>query len=275
MKYFTYLFWVGLAVSMSCSNHSATSIPEGHRTEKPPYQLITMSENCNVLSASPALYDAHLQHSDGQIFPLTGVICVDGQTYRFMGGDERPDVAIAGMSYDEAWAGRYTFVRPSGGWLSADFDDAGWELGKAPFGTLRYHSQTYSKMNTVWPTSAIWVRRKININDRDLSGKKLYLKYSHDDEFEFYVNGTPIVPLFNGQVSAALSPVEATSHLLLLLAMLTAAEGNPEYAQEHWPLICRWSHFLQQNRRDTNRDAVNRGITTYSYMKEQILRASE
>jgi hypothetical protein len=94
-------------------------------------------------------------------------------------------------------------------------------------------------------------------------------------EKEYAPSGMGAYPLFSGQVSAAFSPVDATSQLLLLLAMLTAAEGNPRYAQEHWPLICRWSHFLQKNRRNTNREAVNRGITAYSYMKEQILRASE
>jgi hypothetical protein len=193
MKYFTYLLLVVLTANMSCSNRSVISVSENHPAEKQAYPLFTAGGNFNVRSVSPALYDAHLQYSDGQILPFTGTLRVDGQAYRFMGGHERPDVAVAGMSYDEEWTGKYTFVQPSGGWLSADFDDSEWDSGKAPFGTLKYRSQSYPQINTVWQTSSIWVRRKIKINESDLSGKKLYLKYSHDDEFELYINGVAIV----------------------------------------------------------------------------------
>lgn len=158
-----------------------------------PYPIITINPYANVWSGASSLYDRHLQDNHKQMRPMVGIIKVDGKVYRFMGSGELPDIMIAGMSYDEEWEGRYTFTKPPNNWLDHDFDDTDWDVGLSPFGTPRYHSESYRQINTLWCTPTIWVRRKIEINENIQTDKNLYLKFSHDDVFELYINGILIV----------------------------------------------------------------------------------
>src|SRR5690606_17195132 len=45
---------------------------------------------------------------------------------------------------------------------------------------------------TAWETKEIWVRREFTLPALNNEGE-LYLNYSHDDDFELYLNGTQIV----------------------------------------------------------------------------------
>lgn len=47
-------------------------------------------------------------------------------------------------------------------------------------------------LNTAWETKEIWVRREFTLPDIS-SGADLFLIYSHDDDFELYLNGKEIV----------------------------------------------------------------------------------
>ncbi|MDR2286054.1 MAG: DUF4965 domain-containing protein, partial [Prevotellaceae bacterium] len=49
-----------------------------------------------------------------------------------------------------------------------------------------------TNVKTLWETSDIWVRRNIVAEGYNPT-KKLFLKYSHDDTFELYMNGIPVV----------------------------------------------------------------------------------
>lgn len=67
------------------------------------------------------------------------------------------------------------------------FNAAGWKEGQGAFGT-----PDMPRVQTRWTTPDIWVRREFQIND-DLNGETIYLKYSHDDVFELYLNGEKLV----------------------------------------------------------------------------------
>lgn len=153
----------------------------------PAYPLVTIDPYTSAWSATDNLYDEPVKHWTGKEFPLLGVIRVDGEPYRFMGVEQTPIKAVAGMSVTTAWAGKYTFNTPAKGWEKAEFNDNAWKEGQAAFGTPEE-----TNVNTLWETKDIWVRRNINL-DKDLSDKKVFLIYSHDDIFELYINGIQVV----------------------------------------------------------------------------------
>ena len=107
-----------------------------------------------------------------------------------MGKDKLALEAIIPMTDSESWEGRYVINRqPNGNWTSIDYDDKDWSLGKAAFGT-----PDMRRIGIEWKgnNSDIWIRREFSINELDKDAR-IYLKYSHDDIFELYINGEKIV----------------------------------------------------------------------------------
>jgi hypothetical protein len=49
-----------------------------------------------------------------------------------------------------------------------------------------------SNLSTEWPTDDIWVRRSFELS-QDYAGEDVWLEYSHDDNFELYINGLPVI----------------------------------------------------------------------------------
>lgn len=192
MKYKIFLS-LFLTVCISCNDSILIKTEISDNQIKYPYPIITINDYANIKSVASSLYDEHLQDDRKNIRPLVGMIRVDGKIYRFMGSGELPDIMVAGMSYDEKWEGKYTFIQPTEGWLNFDYDDSNWDSGLSPFGTPQYHSEFYRQINTLWVTPTIWVRRKIQIHDNALTEGKLYVKCSHDDVLELYINGILIV----------------------------------------------------------------------------------
>ena len=78
---------------------------------------------------------------------------------------------------------------PSGpGWQDPEFDDSSWRYGPAAFGTPDQRN-----VNVRFQTPDIWVRRDIRFDPDRISGRRLFLKFSHDDVFRLYVNGIQVV----------------------------------------------------------------------------------
>lgn len=169
---------------------ASCSAPEAVKNDlrAPAYPLITIDPYTSAWSTTDRLYDSQVKHWTGRDFPLMGTLRVDGELYRFMGAEDIPMDALAPISYEQPWQGRYTFDAPAAGWEGRDFNDTSWKSSDAAFGTPEE-----TNVQTLWPTKDIWVRRTIQIDPAQLNGGTLFVKYSHDDTFELYFNGEQIV----------------------------------------------------------------------------------
>ena len=185
-NFFLSIFAVTLLACES-ANRQAKIVKNDLRA--PAYPLVTIDPYTSAWSFTDQLFDEQIKHWTGTTFPLIGAIRVDGQVYRFMGVEEPKLLVVAKMAESDSWTGRYTFVKPSDGWQKPGFNDSKWNEGAAAFGT---HDET--AVQTIWQgdNTEIWVRREI-VLDEDLAGKKVFVEYSHDDDFELYINGVEVV----------------------------------------------------------------------------------
>lgn len=158
----------------------------------PAYPLVSIDPYTSAWSFTDKLYDGSVKHWTGKDFPLLGVAKVDGQTYRFMGTEELELRPLVGTSEQCDWTGKYVTRQPANGWQFADFNDAAWKTGEGAFGTM----ENEPTAKTQWGEDFIWVRRTVELTE-DLTGKNVYLEYSHDDDVIIYINGIKVVDTGN------------------------------------------------------------------------------
>lgn len=177
------------------------SVPYSDETIKndlraPAYPLLMLHPHVRLWSATDNLTGKNMTFTNGKAFPFVGFLRVDGVMYRFMGSRELPMQAIAPMAYDrEKWEGKYTSLIPNEGWEQPDFDDQYWQVGEGAFGT-----RDKKETKTQWLSSDIWVRREVaEIDPYLLEHHKVYLRYSHDDRFQLYINGKQLVSTEDGK----------------------------------------------------------------------------
>lgn len=150
----------------------------------PAVPLFTSDPYFSIWSPSDELYGSETVHWSDVARPFTGALRVDGHIYRFMG--YKPLEIIQPMACDATWHGTYTYDEPAENWFAVDYDDGNWNKGNGAFGTYRVG------MNTLWNKGEIWIRRTFEV-DSIFNEKKYYLKYSHDEKFDIYINGIKIV----------------------------------------------------------------------------------
>lgn len=151
----------------------------------PAVPLITSDPYFSIWSPYDKLNEGSTRHWTNDEKSLIGAVRVDGKVYRFMG--KQAMQAMLSMAGSEAWEGYYTFDEPNGVWTELNYDISSWKTGKGAFGT---HDQP--AIRTEWNTKDIWVRREFTLSDINVNNP-IYLKYSHDDVFELYLNGEKIV----------------------------------------------------------------------------------
>ncbi|MBQ8047268.1 MAG: DUF5127 domain-containing protein, partial [Prevotella sp.] len=155
----------------------------------PSVPLVVNDPYFSIWSPYDELNEGDTRHWTNDEKPLEGLLRVDGVTYRFMGSESRKVLeTVAPMADEQAWKGRYVRQKPADGWQKTDFDDSSWREGEGAFGT-----DNNSFIRTAWveENSDIWVRRTVNLTEKDLEGE-LYLVFSHDDACEVYLNGTQV-----------------------------------------------------------------------------------
>ena len=180
------IFLAGILFSCSVSQNTTDEVSKT-QLRAPAYPLITIDPYTSTWSASDNLFDSPVRHWTGKTFSLIGAVRVDGKTYRFMGKEERPLQPIIPGAKNQPWEGKYVTAKPADGWEQPAFNDKTWKTWTAAFG-----SPGMEAVGTVWDTKEIWVRREFSLPAENTSGN-LYLVYSHDDDFELYLNGKEIV----------------------------------------------------------------------------------
>ena len=183
-----YLFTGILFFLFSCTqSHVKRNETDAVSFRAPAYPLITVDPYTSAWSETDTLFNSPVKHWTGKIHSLIGAIRVDGNVYRFMGKENIPLKTLVPMAGEEAWQGKYTTKTPVENWETSGFNDLNWRSGKAAFGTSGMKA-----IGTEWNTKEIWVRREFS-TPKMAADANLYLIYSHDDDFELYLNGKEIV----------------------------------------------------------------------------------
>ena len=160
-----------------------------NKLRAPAYPLLTLHPDMSIWAVNDTLSAEFPRFFDRERdFPILGVIRVDGVVYRFMGNKKLSLSPVVPISYDGAWKGKYTFVNPGVNWQQPGFDDSLWRVGDAAFGT-----DGLRNVKTLWPSHDIWVRREVTLSQQQIADRQLYLRYSHDDVFQLYINGIQLV----------------------------------------------------------------------------------
>lgn len=183
---------LGAATTVLSSCETRVEQHEKNELRAPAYPLVTIDPYTSAWSATDNLYDSSVKHWTGKDFPLIGVAKVDGQTYRFMGTEELELRPLVKTSEQGGWTGKYTTEKPADGWQNAGFNDKIWKEGEAAFGTM----ENEHTAKTQWGEEFIWVRRVVDIRE-DLTGKNVYLEFSHDDDAIIYINGIKVADTGN------------------------------------------------------------------------------
>jgi len=153
----------------------------------PSVPLVMSDPYFSIWSPYDKLNEGTTKHWTNAQKPLLGALRVDNKVYRFMGKVEPNFQDIAPMTDTENWEGSYTYQTPAQGWADLQFNDNTWEHGQAAFGT-----RDMPRIHTAWENNDIWIRRTFNLENLD-TNSNFYLKYSHDDTFELYLNGEKLI----------------------------------------------------------------------------------
>lgn len=194
----------------------------------PAYPLLSLHPHVRLWQTADRLTDRNMAFIDNSQMPFAGFLRVDGVMYRFMGGG-LPMQVLTPMSKDgEGWNTNYTLLSPEKGWEQPGFQDSFWQEGEGAFGT-----PGIKDVKTSWPYENIWVRREVKVDPYVAEHKRLFLRYSHEEDMQLYVNGKLLVDAgprreINRRVELTQDMVESIrqSGKALLAAHCTNREGK-------------------------------------------------
>ena len=178
---------LGIIVLLSACFHSEKEAVPSIGIVPDEHMLLAITPDFSIKMAGDALNKHYLRLKSGKLFPVIGILRIDGRTYRFMGGDSLRISPIAPLANDSVgWSGKYSYLFPGKGWEQKEYDDSFWKEGNGAFGPVKGNSN----ICTAWGAENIYVRRHIKIDNKDtLEGHKIYVCYICDDQIKLFWNG--------------------------------------------------------------------------------------
>jgi len=175
---------VSLIYACSCPDRKILSLSDITPSE---HTLLAITPDFSLKVLGDTLNKSYPKLRTGKVFPITGVLCVAGKAYRFMGSDSLRIFSLAPLSNDSiGWEGKYSFLFPGKGWEQKEYDDSLWDEGKGAFGPVKGNYPAH----TLWGAENIYVRRHIRVDDKDLLKEhKVYVRYICDDQIKLFCNG--------------------------------------------------------------------------------------
>ncbi|MCR4809428.1 MAG: DUF4965 domain-containing protein [Prevotella sp.] len=159
----------------------------------PSVPLIVSDPYFSLWSPYDKLTDGTVRHWTDAEKPLEGILCVDGQHYRWMGDGQQVLLSpITPMADDgDSWTGRVSHTKQDNtNWAQPSFNDSNWKEEKAAWGSRGEYPHVHNSWSDA--NSDLYVRRTVDLKASDLKDD-LYMVYSHDDVFEIFINGTKVV----------------------------------------------------------------------------------
>ena len=129
-----------------------------------------------------------------------------------------------------AWA--YSFYEEAG-WKDAGFNDLNWKRAPGGFGSHDNGGQKRARINTVWQTNRIFLRRHFNWDRVDVT--RAVVDIYHDDDVEIYLNGRLLLAIkwANGGWQPVEIPLERFTQALKrgdnVLCVEVRNHGGPQY----------------------------------------------
>ena len=186
----TLTFMVALLASFAMQAQTDFFTPyQQTKLRMPSVPLISNDPYISFWSPYNKLTEGTTKHWTGAVKAMDGVLRVDGKNYRFMGTQK--DVileAIAPMGNKGRWVAKIKRSNPASDWYEKDASESGWANGYGAFGT----KSEYDGVTTAWSDiSEYYIRRHVTLTEEDLKSD-LWIIYSHDDNFELYINGVKL-----------------------------------------------------------------------------------
>ena len=162
----------------------------------PSVPLISNDPYISFWSPYNKLTSGTTRHWTGAVKAMDGILRVDGTSYRFMGTQK--DVlleSIAPMGNKGRWLAKIKRSNAAADWYEKDASESGWTNGYGAFGSQNEYDGVYTNWTDL---SQYYIRRHVTLTEEDLKSD-LWIIYSHDDNFELYINGVKLAEATNGE----------------------------------------------------------------------------
>lgn len=190
----TFLFAMFTMVALHAQSDYFTPYQQT-KLRLPSVPLISNDPYISFWSPYNKLTGGTTRHWTGAVKAMDGILRVDGTNYRFMGTMKDVSLeSIAPMGSKGRWLAKIKRSNVASNWYEKEASEAGWSNGYGAFGNQSEYEGVYTNWNDI---SHYYIRRHVTLTEENLK-EDLWIIYSHDDDFELYINGIKLAEATGG-----------------------------------------------------------------------------